>query len=36
VQQATRATQLLSRGTPGWIRADDIRREAKVERQQRS
>jgi predicted Zn-dependent protease len=31
-QQATRATQLLPRGTPSWIRAEDIRTEVKTER----
>jgi predicted Zn-dependent protease len=31
-QQATRATQLLKRGTPAWIRAEDIRNEVKSER----
>ncbi len=29
VEQATRATQLLPRGTPGWIRADDIKRDSR-------
>jgi predicted Zn-dependent protease len=36
VQQATRATELLPRGSPGWIRADDIRTQARVERGKRS
>ncbi|HVJ55407.1 MAG TPA: M48 family metalloprotease [Aliidongia sp.] len=31
-QQATRATELLPRGTPGWIRAEDIRTSVKNER----
>ena len=34
-QQATRATQLLPRGTPGWIRAEDIRRDVKAEKEDR-
>jgi predicted Zn-dependent protease len=29
--QATRASQILPRGSPGWLRADDIRREAKAQ-----
>jgi predicted Zn-dependent protease len=32
VQQARRAAELLPRGSPGWIRADDISREAKPDR----
>jgi predicted Zn-dependent protease len=31
-QQARRAAELLPRGSPGWIRADDIAREAKPDR----
>jgi predicted Zn-dependent protease len=31
-RQATQATQLLPRGTPGWIRAEDIRRDVKAEK----
>jgi predicted Zn-dependent protease len=34
-QQATRATQILSRGSPGWIRAEDIRRDVKAEKDER-
>ena len=34
-QQATRATQLLPRGTPGWLRAEDIRRDVKAEKEDR-
>jgi predicted Zn-dependent protease len=34
-QQATRATQILARGTPGWIRAEDIRRDVKAEKDER-
>jgi predicted Zn-dependent protease len=30
--QATRAAQLLPRGSPGWLRADDIRRQSKADR----
>ncbi len=29
IQQATRASQILPRGSPGWLRADDIHRAAK-------
>ncbi len=36
VQQATRATQLLPRGSASWLRAEDIRSEVKVERGNRS
>ncbi len=32
-QQATRATELLKRGTPAWIRAEDIRTQVKSERE---
>ncbi|HWK47054.1 MAG TPA: M48 family metalloprotease [Stellaceae bacterium] len=32
IQQASRATQLLPRGSPGWLRADDISRDAKATR----
>jgi predicted Zn-dependent protease len=35
-QQATRATQILARGTPGWLRAEDIRQDVKTGRDQRS
>jgi len=31
-QQATRATQQLPRGSPGWLRAEDIRRDVKAEK----
>jgi predicted Zn-dependent protease len=34
-EQATRATQLLPRGSPGWIRAEDIRRDVKNEKDDR-
>ena len=34
-QQATRATQLLPRGSPGWLRAEDIRRDVKAEKEDR-
>jgi predicted Zn-dependent protease len=30
--QATRASQLLPRGSPGWLRADDIRRQSRSDR----
>jgi predicted Zn-dependent protease len=34
-QQATRATQILPRGSSGWLRAEDIRRDVKVEKDER-
>lgn len=34
-QQATKATQLLPRGSPGWLRAEDIRRDVKAEKESR-
>ena len=33
--QAARAERLLPRGSPGWIRAQDIQNEAKNQREQR-
>jgi len=30
--QATRAAQLLPRGSPGWLRADDIRRQSRADK----
>ncbi len=36
VQQARRATELLPRGSPSWLRADDISQQARSDPKQRS